>query len=152
MERGRKIIFFGPLSSLFQSMLVDDDSAEKLKIALLETNLLTSIPYVIMALGVICGIVFVAFACRPFWPKEEVSSCQKTIFPFRSNVPLAFQKIILFFSLLKFALGLILCCQFLLLSSKHFSCSSLFYLCFCSVSSPFLVFASFWNVRSRLEV
>ncbi|XP_015282611.1 PREDICTED: lysosome membrane protein 2 isoform X2 [Gekko japonicus] len=65
----RTLVF--PIFHLNESVVLDDDSAGKLKVALLESSLLTSIPYIIMALGVILGIVFVAFACRPFWPKKE---------------------------------------------------------------------------------
>ncbi|XP_060103391.1 lysosome membrane protein 2 [Heteronotia binoei] len=71
----RTMIF--PVLHLNESVLLDDDSAAKLRLALFESSLLTSVPYIIMAVGVIFGIVFVVFACRPFWPKEEGSEDER---------------------------------------------------------------------------
>ncbi|XP_048338675.1 lysosome membrane protein 2 [Sphaerodactylus townsendi] len=66
-----------PVLYLNESVLLDDDSAEKLKAAMFESSLLTSIPYVIMVLGVVFGIVFVVLVCRPLRPKEEGSADER---------------------------------------------------------------------------
>nr|XP_056711647.1 lysosome membrane protein 2 [Euleptes europaea] len=71
----RTLVF--PVIHLNESVLVDDDSAEKLKVALFESSLLISIPYIIMGLGVVFGVIFVVLACRPFRPKEEASEDER---------------------------------------------------------------------------
>ncbi|XP_054846550.1 lysosome membrane protein 2 isoform X2 [Eublepharis macularius] len=66
-----------PVLHLNESVLLDEDSAEKLKTALFESSLIMSIPYIIMGLGVIFGVVFVVLACRPYRAKEEGSEDER---------------------------------------------------------------------------
>ncbi|XP_077157247.1 lysosome membrane protein 2 [Paroedura picta] len=71
----RTMIF--PVLHLNESVLLDDDSAAKLKAVVFESSVLTSIPYIVMALGVLFGFVFVVLSCRPLWPKEEGSEDER---------------------------------------------------------------------------
>ncbi|XP_053110828.1 lysosome membrane protein 2 isoform X2 [Hemicordylus capensis] len=60
-----------PVLYLNESVVLDKASADKLKTALLQSSVITSIPYIIMAIGIIFGIVFVVLACRPVRETEE---------------------------------------------------------------------------------
>lgn len=57
---------------LLQSVVLDKASVAKLKTVLLETAVMTSVPYIIMALGILFGALFVALVCKPFRAREEV--------------------------------------------------------------------------------
>ncbi|XP_071972393.1 lysosome membrane protein 2 [Engystomops pustulosus] len=60
-----------PVMHLNESVLIDDQSARKLKSVLLEARVLANVPFMIMALGIIFGIVFVVLVCRPSRTREE---------------------------------------------------------------------------------
>lgn len=62
-----------PVMYLDESFVLDKGSAEKLKIALLESNLVKAVPFVILALGIISGAVFLAVIYWPRGKKEEGS-------------------------------------------------------------------------------
>ncbi|XP_074849876.1 lysosome membrane protein 2 isoform X2 [Carettochelys insculpta] len=66
----RTLIF--PVVHVNESVLIDEASAKKLKSVLFEATLVTSIPYIIMALGILLGIVFIVLVCRPPGTKEEI--------------------------------------------------------------------------------
>ncbi|XP_066488580.1 lysosome membrane protein 2 [Tiliqua scincoides] len=62
---------FFPVFYLNESVLIDKASADKLKLALFESSVVTSIPYIAMTIGIIFGVLFVVLACRPFRTREE---------------------------------------------------------------------------------
>ncbi|XP_067413141.1 lysosome membrane protein 2 isoform X2 [Emydura macquarii macquarii] len=66
----RTLVF--PVVHVNESVLIDDASAKKLKNVLFEATVVTSIPFIIMALGIILGVGFIVFVCRPPGTKEEV--------------------------------------------------------------------------------
>uniref|UniRef100_A0A8C5TYC7 Lysosome membrane protein 2 n=1 Tax=Malurus cyaneus samueli TaxID=2593467 RepID=A0A8C5TYC7_9PASS len=68
----RTLIF--PVMYLNESVLIDEASASKLRHILLEASVVTGIPFVIMALGIAFGVVFVVLVCRSRGISEEVSS------------------------------------------------------------------------------
>ena len=49
---------------LLQSVLIDKETASRLKSVVNTTLIITNIPYIIMALGVFFGLVFTWLACR----------------------------------------------------------------------------------------
>ncbi|XP_038615055.1 lysosome membrane protein 2 [Tachyglossus aculeatus] len=53
-----------PVMYLNESVLIDDESARKLKSVLNTVMVVTNIPYIIMALGVFLGLLFTWMACR----------------------------------------------------------------------------------------
>ncbi|XP_029455769.1 lysosome membrane protein 2 [Rhinatrema bivittatum] len=71
-ENIRTLVF--PIMYLNESVLVDDESAEKLKSALLKANVIANIPFMIMVLGIVFGIIFIVLSCRKQSPKEEEST------------------------------------------------------------------------------
>ncbi|XP_075462825.1 lysosome membrane protein 2 [Ascaphus truei] len=58
----RTLVF--PVMHLNESVLIDDKSAGKLQSILLKTRVVSNIPFIIMALGIIFGIIFIVVVCR----------------------------------------------------------------------------------------
>lgn len=58
----RTMVF--PVMYLNESVLLDKESASRLKSVINTTLIITNIPYIIMALGVLLGLVFTWLACR----------------------------------------------------------------------------------------
>ncbi|XP_006270884.3 lysosome membrane protein 2 isoform X3 [Alligator mississippiensis] len=70
-DTGRIRTLLFPVVYINESVLIDEASASKLKYALFEATLLKNIPFVIMALGIIFGIVFIVLVCRFRGTKDE---------------------------------------------------------------------------------
>ncbi|XP_063314766.1 lysosome membrane protein 2 [Pelobates fuscus] len=62
-----------PVMHLNESVLIDDKSAEKLSKILLTSRVVSNIPFIIMAIGIIFGIVFIVLVCRTNRDREEGS-------------------------------------------------------------------------------
>ncbi|XP_044536040.1 lysosome membrane protein 2 isoform X2 [Gracilinanus agilis] len=60
-----------PVMYLNESVLIDKDSATKLKSVINTTMVITNIPYIIMALGVFLGLIFTWMACKGQGSAEE---------------------------------------------------------------------------------
>ncbi|XP_064415855.1 lysosome membrane protein 2c isoform X2 [Latimeria chalumnae] len=60
-----------PVMYLNESVLIDDASAGKLKSALLQAHVIVNTPYMIMALGILFGIIFIVLVWRDRGRKEE---------------------------------------------------------------------------------
>ncbi|XP_005388239.1 PREDICTED: lysosome membrane protein 2 [Chinchilla lanigera] len=58
----RTMVF--PVMYLNESVLIDKDTASRLKSVINTTLIVTNIPYIIMALGVLFGLIFTWLACR----------------------------------------------------------------------------------------
>uniref|UniRef100_I3MDR5 Scavenger receptor class B member 2 n=1 Tax=Ictidomys tridecemlineatus TaxID=43179 RepID=I3MDR5_ICTTR len=65
----RTMVF--PVMYLNESVLVDKETASRLKSVINTTLIITNIPYIIMALGVFFGLVFTWLACRGQGSMEE---------------------------------------------------------------------------------
>ncbi|KAJ6657480.1 hypothetical protein lerEdw1_002415 [Lerista edwardsae] len=72
---------FFPVVYVNESVILDKASADKLKLMLLEASVVTSIPYVVMTIGIIFGVIFVVLTCRPFRTREEVRLQLELSFP-----------------------------------------------------------------------
>ena len=57
-----------------ESVLIDKETASRLKSVINTTLIVTNIPYIIMALGVFFGLIFTWLACRGQGSTDEVSS------------------------------------------------------------------------------
>ncbi|XP_053317639.1 lysosome membrane protein 2 [Spea bombifrons] len=62
---------FFPVMHLNESVLIDDKSAEKLNMILLNARVVSNIPFMIMALGILAGIIFIVLVCRQNKSREE---------------------------------------------------------------------------------
>ncbi|XP_068948250.1 lysosome membrane protein 2 [Petaurus breviceps papuanus] len=60
-----------PIMYLNESVVIDTNSATKLKSVINTTMVITNIPYIIMALGVLLGLVFTWMACKGQGSTEE---------------------------------------------------------------------------------
>ncbi|ETE63382.1 Nucleoporin p54, partial [Ophiophagus hannah] len=60
-----------PVLFINESFVLDDVNAGKLRAALLESNLVQAVPFIMLALGIICGAVFLAVTYWPKGKKEE---------------------------------------------------------------------------------
>lgn len=65
----RTMVF--PVMYLNESVLIDKETASRLKSVTNTTLIVTNIPYIIMALGVFLGLVFTWLACRGQGPMDE---------------------------------------------------------------------------------
>ncbi|KAG8134299.1 putative Lysosome membrane protein [Naja naja] len=63
-----------PVLFVNESFVLDDVNAGKLRAALLESSLVQAVPYILLALGIICGAVFLAVTYWPKGKKEELPS------------------------------------------------------------------------------
>ncbi|XP_004703268.1 lysosome membrane protein 2 [Echinops telfairi] len=64
VETGNMRTLVFPVMYLNESIVIDKESAERLKSVMNNAMIITNIPYVIMALGVLFGIIFTGLACR----------------------------------------------------------------------------------------
>ncbi|KAF3825090.1 hypothetical protein GH733_005724, partial [Mirounga leonina] len=55
------------------SVLIDKETAGRLKSVINTTLIITNIPYIVMALGVFFGLIFTWLACRGQGSMDEVS-------------------------------------------------------------------------------
>lgn len=48
----------------YQSVLVDEDSAKKLQSVVTQANVVINVPFIIIGVGILLGIVFIMLMCR----------------------------------------------------------------------------------------
>ncbi|XP_067846352.1 lysosome membrane protein 2-like [Heptranchias perlo] len=67
-----------PVMYLNESVLIDDLSAAKLNSMLLQTEVVTVIPFMIMALGILFGLIFIILVCTNRSVDNEASEAERT--------------------------------------------------------------------------
>ncbi|XP_053260372.1 lysosome membrane protein 2 isoform X1 [Podarcis raffonei] len=77
IQTGNIKTMFLPVFYVNESVVLDKASVAKLKTVLLETAVMTSVPYIIMALGILFGALFVALVCKPLRAREEASEDER---------------------------------------------------------------------------
>lgn len=77
-EKIKSMVF--PVMYLNESVEIDDESARKLKSILRESSVVVNIPYMIMALGVVFGIIFIVISCKTqrLYPRREEGTPEET--------------------------------------------------------------------------
>ncbi|KAM9331139.1 lysosome membrane protein 2 [Gastrophryne carolinensis] len=60
-----------PVMHLSETVLLDDDSSVKIRSLLLKARVVANIPFIIMGLGILFGVIFVILVCRPNRTREE---------------------------------------------------------------------------------
>lgn len=60
-----------PVMHLSETVLIDDDSSAKLRTILFKARLVANVPFIIMGLGILFGIIFVILVCRPHRTREQ---------------------------------------------------------------------------------
>ncbi|KAG7320876.1 hypothetical protein KOW79_015291 [Hemibagrus wyckioides] len=53
-----------PVMYINESVLIDGDSAKKLKVLVTEANVVINVPFIIIGFGILLGIVFIVLMCR----------------------------------------------------------------------------------------
>ncbi|XP_044285396.1 lysosome membrane protein 2 isoform X2 [Varanus komodoensis] len=71
IQTGNIKTMFYPVMYINESFLLDKASVEKLKNAIFESSMVTSVPFIILGLGIIFGVIFVVLACKPMRAREE---------------------------------------------------------------------------------
>uniref|UniRef100_A0A8C5P7E6 Scavenger receptor class B member 2 n=1 Tax=Leptobrachium leishanense TaxID=445787 RepID=A0A8C5P7E6_9ANUR len=64
---------FFPVMHLNESFVLDDNSVKKLSGILLTSGVVANVPFIILAVGILLGIIFIVLVCRPVRSREEVS-------------------------------------------------------------------------------
>ncbi|KAG8515212.1 Lysosome membrane protein 2, partial [Galemys pyrenaicus] len=72
----RNVVF--PVMYFNESVLIDKENAGRLKSVVNTTLIITNIPYIVMALGVFFGLIFVWLACKGQGSMDEVSRAKGT--------------------------------------------------------------------------
>ncbi|KAF5926742.1 hypothetical protein HPG69_001372 [Diceros bicornis minor] len=72
----RTLVF--PVMYINESVLIDQETANRLKSVINTALIITNIPYIVMALGVFFGLVFTWLACKGQGSLDEVSSGWRT--------------------------------------------------------------------------
>lgn len=75
----RTLVF--PVMYLNESVVIDDDSAKKLLSLMAEANVVVNIPFIIISLGVLLGVVFMALMCRQRTPEGSLAERQPLLKP-----------------------------------------------------------------------
>uniref|UniRef100_A0A3Q1CBR8 Scavenger receptor class B, member 2c n=1 Tax=Amphiprion ocellaris TaxID=80972 RepID=A0A3Q1CBR8_AMPOC len=70
----RTVVF--PVVYLNESVVIDDASVEKLKKIVLEKNIVENVPFMLIGLGIILGLVFMFLMCRQRVPEVIFSGTQ----------------------------------------------------------------------------
>lgn len=70
-----------PVMYLNESVVIDDDSAKKLLMVAAEGNVVINIPFVIIGLGILFGVIFLAVMCRQKSPEGSQAERQPLLKP-----------------------------------------------------------------------
>uniref|UniRef100_A0A3P8SI52 Scavenger receptor class B member 2 n=1 Tax=Amphiprion percula TaxID=161767 RepID=A0A3P8SI52_AMPPE len=70
----RTVVF--PVVYLNESVVIDDASVEKLKKIVLEKNIVENVPFMLIGLGIILGLVFMFLMCRQRVPESSAAERQ----------------------------------------------------------------------------
>ncbi|XP_043090315.1 lysosome membrane protein 2c isoform X2 [Puntigrus tetrazona] len=62
----RTLVF--PVMYLNESVLIDEESAKKLYAVVTEANVIINIPFIVISVGILLGIIFIVFVCRQQTP------------------------------------------------------------------------------------
>ncbi|RXN13607.1 lysosome membrane 2-like protein [Labeo rohita] len=62
----RTLVF--PVMYLNESVVIDEESARKLYTVVTEANVIINIPFIVISVGILLGVVFIVFMCRQQTP------------------------------------------------------------------------------------
>uniref|UniRef100_A0A673HE34 Lysosome membrane protein 2-like n=1 Tax=Sinocyclocheilus rhinocerous TaxID=307959 RepID=A0A673HE34_9TELE len=58
---------------VFQSVLIDEESAKKLYAVVTEANVIVNIPFIVISVGILLGVIFIVFMCRQQTPAVRLT-------------------------------------------------------------------------------
>lgn len=74
---------------VFQSVVIDEESAKKLQVVVTEANVIVNIPFIVISVGILLGVIFIVFICRQQVPEVrrshhwyicDVTSCVVSVY------------------------------------------------------------------------
>uniref|UniRef100_A0A673HHW7 Lysosome membrane protein 2-like n=1 Tax=Sinocyclocheilus rhinocerous TaxID=307959 RepID=A0A673HHW7_9TELE len=70
-EKIRMLVF--PVMYLNESVLIDEESAKKLYAVVTEANVIVNIPFIVISVGILLGVIFIVFMCRQQTPAVRLT-------------------------------------------------------------------------------
>lgn len=58
---------------VFQSVVIDEESAKKLQAVVTEANVIVNIPFIVISVGILLGVIFIVLVCRQQVPEVRRS-------------------------------------------------------------------------------
>jgi len=52
-----------------QSVVIDEESAKKLKVVVTEADVIVNIPFIVISVGILLGVIFIVLMCRQQLPQ-----------------------------------------------------------------------------------
>ncbi|XP_065099686.1 lysosome membrane protein 2c [Paramisgurnus dabryanus] len=68
-----------PVMYINESVVIDEESAEKLKVVITEAKVVINVPFIVIALGIILGVVFIVIICKQKVPESSADERQPLI-------------------------------------------------------------------------
>ncbi|KAF4099000.1 lysosome membrane protein 2c [Onychostoma macrolepis] len=68
-----------PVMYLNESVLIDEESAKKLYAVVNEANVIINIPFIVISVGILLGVIFIVFMCRQQTPPSTEAERQPLI-------------------------------------------------------------------------
>ncbi|XP_016380025.1 lysosome membrane protein 2-like [Sinocyclocheilus rhinocerous] len=65
-----------PVMYLNESVLIDEESAKKLYAVVTEANVIVNIPFIVISVGILLGVIFIVFMCRQQMPPSTEAERQ----------------------------------------------------------------------------
>ncbi|XP_067231943.1 lysosome membrane protein 2c [Chanodichthys erythropterus] len=73
----RTLVF--PVMYLNESVVIDEESAKKLQVVVNEANVIINIPFIVISVGILLGVIFIVLVCRQQVPESTVDERQPLI-------------------------------------------------------------------------
>uniref|UniRef100_A0A671RTK7 Lysosome membrane protein 2-like n=1 Tax=Sinocyclocheilus anshuiensis TaxID=1608454 RepID=A0A671RTK7_9TELE len=61
---------------VFQSVVIDEESSKKLYAVVTEANVIVNIPFIVISVGILLGVIFIVFMCRQQMPPSTEAERQ----------------------------------------------------------------------------
>ncbi|XDV38003.1 hypothetical protein PO909_007495 [Leuciscus waleckii] len=67
----RTLVF--PVMHLNESVVIDEESAKKLQVVVTEANVIVNIPFIVISVGILLGVIFIVLMCRQQLPQSTAA-------------------------------------------------------------------------------
>ncbi|KAG1962708.1 lysosome membrane protein [Pimephales promelas] len=65
-----------PVMYLNESVVIDEESAKKLKAVVTEADVIVNIPFIVISVGILLGVIFIVLMCRQQLPQSSAAERQ----------------------------------------------------------------------------
>ncbi|KAI7796263.1 lysosome membrane protein 2c [Triplophysa rosa] len=73
-EKIRTLVY--PVMYINESVVIDEESAEKLQVVVTEANVVINIPFIVIGLGILLGVAFIVLICHQKGPQSTAAERQ----------------------------------------------------------------------------